>query len=136
MVVSLHDVPGTHYGFMHVIDQAAGDATNYIASWVAPYKLKLTKVQFVPSDAVTGADTNTRHLNLDSGAGALGTEIANIDFVLNTNGTAGTASALTLTSTTANLTLTADTVLRLESEKIGTGIALPVGVLVLQFTPA
>lgn len=130
MIGSLHDIPGTHYGYAHIPDQAAGDATNYLAAWVAPFACTITGIDYIPTDNIAGANTNTRHLNVDNSAG---TEIANKDFTSGNNGTGGAAVALTLTSTAADLNLAEGGTLRFESELVGTGLALPAGCFVIKF---
>jgi len=131
--MKMHDLVDTQYGYAHFPQQTASDATNYWASWVAPFALTITGIDYVPSDAITGANTNTNHINVD--ALAAGTEIANIDFVSGTDGAAGVASALTLTATTADLNLAAGAVVRVEVEEVGTGLgtALPAGVIVFKY---
>ena len=56
----------------------------------------MTGVDYVPSDAITGADAEHFNLNVDIVGG---TEIANVDFGLASDGVAGTAKAFTLTAT-------------------------------------
>ncbi|MFQ5638222.1 MAG: hypothetical protein ACE5IR_09550 [bacterium] len=131
-MINIHDIPGEHRVQIGTPIVASSAATNYIAVLTVPFACTVTGIDFVCTDAVTGANTNTVHLNVDNSAG---TEIANIDLVSGTDLTAGTASALTLTSTSANLDLAAGATLRLEAEEIGTGLgaAIAEGVLVVKF---
>lgn len=130
MTMNVHDIPGDHEILMTFEEIASSAATNYIAVARVPFICTVTAVAVICSDAVTGANTNTVHLNLDSLAA--GTEIANIDLVSGTDLTAGVASALTL-GTLANRQLAAGAVLRLEQEEIGTGLgsAIAHGVVVV-----
>lgn len=125
-VTSAHDIPGTQYANVHVPLANAADATALVAGWVAPFKCLITSLQFTASAAVTGANTNSRNLNVTLGDA---TEIANVDFAANSNAAKGTAKTIALTGTTAQKTLAAGAALFLESELVGAGgLALPMGV--------
>lgn len=125
-MLKVHDIPGTHYAQVHLPVVATGDASAIIGTWVAPHKCKIVSIEHVPSAAITGVNTNTRHLNVQLAAG---TEIANLDYVDGEDGAAATPNALTLTGTAAQLTLAAGAGLLIQSEKVGTGLALPIGQL-------
>lgn len=125
MATILHDVPGDHIVQVATPSVASSAATDYIAVLVVPFACTVTAIGFVCTDAVTGADTNTVHLNADNSAG---TEIGNLDLVMGTDLTAGTVSTLTLTTTTANLNLAANATIRLEAEEVGTGLGSAIAV--------
>jgi hypothetical protein len=125
MVASFHDVPGNHIAQHGVPTHAAATATELVTIFRAPFDCKIVSVEIIPDAAITGADTNETNVNLiNAGTGGAGTtELANIDFVSGTNGVAGTA--IDLYSPTDALALDAGTVLQLQLEKVGTGLALP-----------
>lgn len=129
---ALFGLPGEHHHHIAVPAALAADATAKTAIGIMPFKGKISKAEFIPSAAVVGADTNTRTVYVKK---ADGTVIATLAFTNGVNAAALTAKEMTLTATTANLILTEDTVLYVESEKTGTGLALPLGTIRLTFTP-
>lgn len=133
MATSLHDIPGSHVDYVSVPQIASGAATNYVAAWAAPFDCKVTKIQFMCTDAVTGANTNTVHLNVDN---ASGTEVANLDLDSGTNLTAGVPSDFTISGTT--ISVSSGSSLRLEAEKVGTGLgsAIDYGVWIIHYQGA
>lgn len=133
MPSSVHDIPGTHKAVVATPIIASSAATNYIAVWTAPFKCTVTGLKFVCTDAVTGADTNTVHLNVDGPSAA--TEVGNIDLTDGIDLVAGVASALTMA---ANVSMTEDQSLRLEAEEVGTGLgaAIAEGALIIEYQGA
>lgn len=112
-------------------NQAAADATDYIAIWTAPIKCYVTKVEIVVTDTLTGADTNTMHLNLDDNDRT--TELANKDFTV-AGGNLVQGTELSLYAPAApGKSLAAGDNLYLEREKIGTGLALAVGIMTVTY---
>lgn len=129
-----YDTPGTHDRQAVLPPVAAADATANFVVFEAPVNCKVEKVKVIPGAAVTGADTNTRHLNLinrgTNGAGAA--EVANYDLTLgNDVGVAG----LVLYAPVPALAVAQGTQLALQVEKAGTGIALPPLAVVVEFSP-
>jgi len=95
-------------------------------AFVAPAACTLTNAYLVPHVAITGADTNTFHVNLqDRGAAGSGTdEIANLDFVSGTDAAIlNNLSFGTLSAT--HKVLAAGDVVAVQMEKIGDGQASP-----------
>jgi hypothetical protein len=120
---------GVQYLTAHVPAAVANAATAKVAALVAPFKCRIVSAEFVPLEDVTGADTDSRNLNLKL-TDTDGTEIANLDFADGTDAAALAAKALTMKGTEAQQTLAAGEVIALESELVGTnGLALPAGVL-------
>jgi len=132
MVMSPHDIPNTWVKSVAVPEIAISAATDYVATWVAPFKCKVTAIKYVSSDAVTGANTNSVSLNVDGPNTT--TECAYLDLIAGTNLAAGVATALTLT-TTAGFNANAGESLRLEAEEVGVGLAAAIGygALVIEF---
>lgn len=130
-VTNLHDIPGTHIDHIAVPAIASSAATNYVAVWTAPFKCSVTGARFVCTDAVTGVDTNTVHLNLDGPSSA--TEIGTLDLDNGTDLVAGVASAFTVASA---VSFTANQSLRLEAEEVGTGLAagaIAISTLIIEY---
>lgn len=113
----------------------AATATEEYPVFVAPFPCLITGLAIIPQAAVTGADTNTTHLNVKNkgSAGSGTTEIANKDLVSGTNLAAFDLNTITLTGTTAQKTLAEGDVLSLEFEKVGTGLLVPSGMLQVSF---
>lgn len=129
MVVSLHDIPGIHKDQIPFAAQAAADASNLVAEWTAPFTCRVKKVRLEFTDNITGVDTNSRNLNLLDNDRS--TELANIDFVAGTNAAAGTE--IDLYAPSAGKNLSEDDNLVLQSEKVGTGLATPEGVMIVEY---
>ena len=88
-------------------------------------------VMYTPLATVTGANTNTRKLELiNKGTDGLGTTvIASLQFDSGTNATAFVPRSLTLSGTAANLNVLSGQVLVLVSSAVGTGLADPGGLV-------
>lgn len=125
MVASFHDVPGNHIAQHGVPAHAAATATELVTIFRAPFDCKIVSVEVIPDAAITGIDTNETNVNLINAGtdGAGTTELASVDFVTGTNGVAGTAIQLYAPATA--LSVTSGTILQIQLEKIGTGLALP-----------
>jgi hypothetical protein len=119
------DIAGAHTANFNIKAHAAATATEDVGGWRAPAACTVAGVYLTFSAAVTGADTNTTHINIiNRSTDGLGTtEVGNKDFV---NGTNAVASA-PLTITTTAFDLAAGAVVAVQAEKVGTGLALPTG---------
>ncbi|MEK6711647.1 MAG: hypothetical protein AABZ64_13820 [Nitrospinota bacterium] len=129
-----YDTPGTHDQRAGIEPTAAADASKTHVIFEAPVSCKIEKVKIIPGAAITGANTNTKHLNLinrgTNGAGAA--EIANYDLTLgNDIGVAG----LVLYAPASPLAAAQGTQLGLQVEQVGTGQALPPLAVVVEFAP-
>lgn len=133
MAVLAKDLAGDQEACVMTPVIGTSDATAYVAAWAAPFNIKLVSVHWRPLAAVTGADTTTRHLNLDNGGvdGDGSTELGNVDFVSGTDAAAG--EAVEIYAPASPVAFAEGTLFKLESEEIGTGQGLPAGVLVFRF---
>jgi hypothetical protein len=97
----------------------------------APFDCTVTKVEFVPVAAITGANTNTRSVTLfNKGQGGAGTTtVATLQFDSGVNASASDEKAITLSGTPANLVLAAGDTLLWRSLHIGTGQTDPGGLV-------
>ncbi len=96
----------------------------------APFAATVTAVAYVPEAAITGANTNTRRVELvNKGAAGTGTTVvASLQFDAGTNATANNEVALALSGTAANLVLAEGDTLQWRSIVVGTGLADPGGI--------
>lgn len=129
----LGDIPGIHTATARTPAIGTSDATSKSVIFRAPFDCRISAIKFIPDTAITGADTNTRHLNIqDEGAAGTGdAEIANKDYTDGVDVTALVADDITMSS--ANHQLTEGDILTAEFEEIGTGQALPAGLIVVEF---
>ena len=106
---------------------AASDATNSYAIFKAPFDCRILEVQVHYDIAITGADTNTHHVNVDSRTSAFATptERGNKDFTLAVDASADTVENIVSTA----FDLDEDACLSVEYEEIGDGGAVALGVL-------
>ncbi len=125
MTSSLHDVPGVHVHQTTIRAHAAATATERVNIFEVPFKAKVRAVYIRPDAAITGADTNTTHVNLLNGgtAGTGTTELGAKDFVAGTDAAIG--EKLTLYAPASKLAVDAGTLLVIQFEKVGSGLALP-----------
>jgi len=116
------------------VGTAGNDADT--AVFVAPFDCTVTSVTYIPSATITGANTNTRALNLRNKGltGAGSTVVATLQFDSGVNATGFDEKAITLSGTPANLNLVAGDVLALQSLHVGTGITDPGGLLRVSVT--
>ena len=122
---------GYLYEAVPTVAHAAATATEYIGQWVAPHDCRLRAVYFLPLAAVTGANTNTTHLNvINVGVAAGTTELANLDLTSTNNLTGRAKNVITQALTTD---LSAGDVIALEAEKVGTGLDVPAGVMFIAY---
>lgn len=136
MVSSVHDIPGAHQAQYALRAHAAATATEVAYVFVAPFACKVRSVSLVWDAAITGANTNTTNVNLlNAGADGTGTtELANIDYASGTNATAG--ATVSLYAPASYLSLAAGAKLAIQIEKVGTGLALPTGTVVVTYEGA
>ena len=95
----------------------------------APFKGTVAKVEYIPSAAITGANTNTRAFRLVNlgQAGAGSTLAASLQADAGVNFTANDEKVITLSGTAANLVVAEGDTLQWQSNAVGTGIADPGG---------
>lgn len=114
---------------------AAADGTSVIGE--APVDGTVTRVAFIASSALTGANTESRTLTVKNkgqdGSGT--TTVASKAFTSGVNAAASDATTVTLSGTPANLVVAQGDVLQLESTHVGsTGLADPGGEVVVEIT--
>lgn len=94
-------------------------------------------VSYIPSSAITGANTNSRTVSLvnkgSDGSGS--TTIATLAEVSGVNASAFVGKAITLSGTAANLKVKAGDILEWVSTHVGTGITDPGGEVVVTIQP-
>jgi hypothetical protein len=132
-------ITGTDQSYqVRVPAHAASTSTERVVLVYASFAMRIKAVRHVPDTIVTGANTNTTHLNLiDAGASGAGTtEMGNIDYVNGTDTPAEDARAFTTSgSTFTAFTLDAGDVFSLQYEKVSNGLAIPAGMIVIEFEP-
>lgn len=96
----------------------------------------VSRSAYVPSAAITGANTNSRTLTLTNrGQDGTGTTVvATLALTSGVNAAADDAKALTLSGTAANLVVAAGDVLTFDSVHVGTGITDPGGQVIVEIT--
>lgn len=132
---AMGDIPGQHVEKCRTIVVGTSDATRLDCIFRAPFNCQITAVSYIPDAAITGADTNTRHVNiLDRGLDGLGvTEIANKDYTSGIDATALNEEVIVMSL--PNHVLTEGDVLAVQWEEIGTGIGAPAGMFVVFYRP-
>lgn len=136
MSSSHHDIPGSDVITRNLRAHAAATATEQQVLFRAPYAMKLNAAYVTYDAAITGADTNSTSITVinggQAGAGTTAMTVAK-DYLATpaTNEVAGTPSALTLSATDANTNIAAGDVLLFKWTKVGTGLAIGVGILTL-----
>jgi len=111
------------------VSTAGNDLDSVVSQ--APFDCTVTKVEYVPGAAITGANTNTRSVTLfNKGAAGSGTtSVATLQFDSGVNASANDEKAITLSGTAANLVLAAGDTLLWRSLHIGTGQTDPGGLV-------
>lgn len=102
----------------------------------APFAGKIVKVAYIPSTTITGVNTNTRKVSLlnKGGAGTGVTVVATKQFNQNVNAAAFDETILTLSSTAADLVVAEGDILSFKSEAVGTGLADPGGLVLVEIS--
>jgi len=104
----------------------------------APFAGTVSKVEYVPEAAITGAATNNRTLSLinKGQAGSGNTVVASLNFGNGTNAAANNEVALTLSATASDLVVTEGDTLVWRSLHVGTGITDPGGLAKVTYSRA
>jgi hypothetical protein len=116
---------------------AAAVGVDFVAEFgEAPFDGTVTRVAYMPSGTITGANTNSRTYTVTNQgqAGAGTTNVATLAMVAGVNATGDDAKTIPLSGTAANLTVAAGDVLTFESTHVGTGIAEPGGTAIVEIT--
>jgi hypothetical protein len=111
------------------VGTAGNDATTVL--FQAPFDCTVTSVQYVPAAAITGANTNTRLVELvnKGQAGSSTTQAASLQFNSGVNAAADDEKVITLSGTAANLVLASGDTVIWNSTHVGTGITDPGGLV-------
>lgn len=105
---------------------------------VAPYDGKVTGARIISASAITGANTDSRTVELrNRGQAGGGTAlVASKAFISGVNAVADTTTALTLTAVAADLLVAAGDILEVISLHVGaTGLAGPEFTAIVDFLP-
>jgi hypothetical protein len=129
----LHDIPGNHVATAPIRAHAAATATELVGIFRAPFACKIISVEILWDAAITGADTNTTHVNLHNRgtAGTGTTELGNIDYVSGTDAAAFVAEDLYSPATP--LEVAEGVILAIQLEKVASGLALPNGTAIVTY---
>jgi hypothetical protein len=122
-----------------VIAATAANADFEVVICEAPYAGTLTSASYVTDTAVTGANTDSRTAQvINKGQAGSGTTVmASKAFLSGTNATAFDETALTLSSTAADLVVAEGDVITFKSLHVGgTGLADPGGTAWIEITRA
>ena len=114
---------------------ATADATTELGE--AQFAGTVTRVAYIPSAAITGANTDTRTLTVvNKGQDGTGTtNVATLALTSGVNAAASDAKTITLNGTAANLVVAAGDVLAFVSTHAGSsGLADPGGQVVVEIT--
>lgn len=113
---------------------AGSDAQTVVCE--APQTGTISRVVYIPSALVTGANTNSRTLTVTNrgATGSGSTNVATLALTSGVNAAADAEKAVTLSGTAANLNVNQGDVISFESTHVGTGIADPGGAVIVEFT--
>lgn len=132
-----YDHAGDQDDLLPNIAHAAATATETLTIFKSPCRAKLKAVTWVPGAAITGANTDTTHINvINRGTdGTLTTEIGNKDWIAGVNATAFGEVSIYAPAAGSELQLSQNHVISCTFEKVGNGLALPNGTFVFTFLP-
>lgn len=134
--MKLNDIPGDHFTTAYIPGQATAGTADTWPIFVAPDAIEITAVCWVPAAAVTGNDTNYFSLAAQNKgqAGAGTTPVtATKAYTSGVDSVAHDLELLTLHSTEANRDLDAGDVLSLVRTVAASGLAMPDGLVLVQF---
>jgi hypothetical protein len=132
----LQDIPGNHTVRQYVPGQATAGTPDTFPIFVAPGKITVTGVRWVPAANVTGAATNNFALAVQNrGQDGSGTTAVTTTKTYDNgvNGVAHDSENFTLSATAANLNAVANDVISLIRTVNGTGLAMPDGAVEVDF---
>lgn len=132
----LHDIPGVHVQQTPLKAHAAATATELTGVFSAPFKCKILSVSVRWDAAITGANTNTTHVNvINAGTNGAGTtEIGNVDYVSGTDAVAG--AVVPLAAPSGGLVVNAGTLIQIQHQKVGNGLNIPAGIVSVEYVGA
>lgn len=134
-------IPGWHVSQIGYPRVASSQTTRRAPIFVAPFDCELGEVAIINSLLVSGANTNTVHLNLiDGGAEGAGTaQLASRDLISGTDLIVGKTLLFdNIQGASAEIFLSQGDMLELEAEEIGTGLGvdIPETTMYIVYRPA
>ncbi len=134
----LSQLPGTHFAQSYVLNEPAADLTHEQVVWTNNHNatVRLVSVGYIPEDTLTGANTNSMNVELrNKGADGTGATVVTTvkSFLSGTNANAFTADAQTLSSTVADTDIDANETVVWRRTKVGTGLTMPAGVVIIGY---
>jgi len=128
----LRDIPGDHAREGYFPGHLTIGTAKEVALFRAPFPCTVTAVEFIPSAALSGANTNSMTVNIyNRVAGAGSTVVAALAFVSGVDLVAQTPKAITLSATAANLILAEGDVVTCAKAVVGDGLACPDGTVIV-----
>lgn len=130
----LSDTPGNH-SVQGVTPIVALGSDGDQPCVVVPFNSTLTGIVFIPAAAITGDDTNNLIVKFKNAgqAGAGTTELATKTYATGVNSAAKVHEVFTLSSTAANLVLTAGDEIIWDKTETGSGLASVTGIAYFTF---
>ena len=135
MAAKYFNQPNAMFAQVRSIAHAAATATEVIGLAIIPCDAEIISIDFIPDGATTGNDTNRTNLNVMN-RGILGTgttELGNLDLATGSDLTAFKREAVYNPST--KLRVVAQSVIAIQFEKVGTGVAVSAGTWIIEFRP-
>ena len=133
----LQDLPGQQQLIVAVPGQATAATPDEFVLATMPFNGTVTSVSYLPKSTVTGAATNFLSVTCRNRgpAGAGATNVAQLDYSSGAVVTTAFApGAVTLNATAANRNFSAGDVLTCEKLVAGTGLAMPAGTVIVNYT--
>lgn len=133
------DIPGEREATLQHTTIAAATASAIVPDcvWTAPCNCVITAIYMTPESTQAGHDTNYHSLAVQNkGAAGTGTtSVATYDYTAAGAIAACVRTAMTLSTTAANLAITEGHALQFSHVKSGDGIALVPGTFTIKFRP-
>ncbi|GAA4100903.1 hypothetical protein [Nonomuraea soli] len=127
-MTALQELSGDHIFAIPVAGQATASTPDEFTAFVAPFKMKITRVRWVPKAAITANVTNYFTLTLrNRGAAGAGAGLPAQRSYAAGNSSAFVGEDMTLSGTAADLLLAAGDVLTVEKLVAASGLAMPAG---------
>lgn len=127
--MAIRNIPGDFVDQITIHPVAANAGTGYVATWRAPFKARVLKVEVEFLAAVTGHGSNRFNLNLDDDDRS--TELDNHDFSAGNNAAVGTP--ITIYEPSGGKLMDAGDSLYLEREDVGSSPLMPAGMMVVTY---
>jgi len=133
----IKDIPGDQARSGYFPGHLTAGTAKEVALFRAPFRCVVTAVEFIPSAAITGANTNYFTLNVRNRTTGAGTAIpAALAFVSGVDGVASTPKTITVSATAADLALAEGDVVTCEKAVTASGLACPDGTVIVHIKAA